>query len=75
MRNCDALKPITLPPWARGYQVSIVCGERSAEVTLPHKAVPAAIPDPSGGTMADSEARAAIAQMLDAMREQGLIAS
>jgi hypothetical protein len=73
--EADALKPITLPPWARGYQVSVVCGERSAEVTLPSKAVPEAIANPSGGATADSEARAAIAQMLDAMREQGLIAS
>ena len=71
----DALKPITLPPWVSGYEVSVACGERSAEVTLSTKSIPAAIANPSGGTTADSEARAAIAQMLEAMREQGLIAS
>lgn len=72
--EAEALKAITLPPWAEGYQVSVHCGERSAELTLASKPKPAAIADPSGGTTADSEARAAIAQMLAAMREQGLIA-
>lgn len=71
--EAEALKAIALPPWAEGYQVTVHCGERSAELTLASKARPPAIADPSGGTTADSEARAAIAQMLAAMREQGLI--
>jgi hypothetical protein len=72
--EAEALRAITLPPWAEGYEVSVSCGERTAELMLASKPRPAAIADPSGGTTADSEARAAIAQMLAAMREQGLIA-
>jgi hypothetical protein len=69
----DALKPITLPPWARGCQISVACGERTAEAILASKPTPAAIANPSGGTTSDNEARAAIAQMLSAMRQHGLI--
>jgi hypothetical protein len=71
----DALQPIVLPPWAMGFEVSVVCGERSAQLTMASKPTPAAIADPSGGSTADSEARAAIAKMLAAMRQQGLIES
>lgn len=35
----------------------------------------AAIPDPSGGTTADTEARAAIAAILSSLRQHGLIAT
>jgi len=69
-----ALKAITLPPWAEGHDVSVTCGGQSAGLTLASKPKPAAIADPSGGTTADSEARAAIAQVLAALRQQGLIA-
>jgi len=34
-----------------------------------------AIPDPSGGTTTDSEARAAISSILAALRQHGLISS
>ena len=71
----DALKPLTLPPWAAGYEVSVVCGEASAAIVMPSKPVPAAIADPSGGTTTDAEARTAIDQILAALRQQGLIAS
>jgi hypothetical protein len=67
----DALKPIRLSKWAT--EVSVTCGERTAEITLANKPTPAAIADPSGGTTSDKEARAAIAQMLSAMRQHGLI--
>ena len=69
----DALKPITLPQWATGYQVSVACGERTAEVTLASKPIPAAIAAPNGGTTVDSEARATIEQVLAAMRQHRLI--
>ena len=70
----DALKPLTLPPWA-GYEVSVVCGEASAAIVMPSNPVPAAIDEPSGGTTTDAEARTAIDQILAALREQGLMAS
>jgi hypothetical protein len=70
----DALKAVTLPPWAEGHEVSVTCAGQSAGLTLASKPRPAAIADPSGGTTADSEARAAIAQVLAALRQQGLIA-
>jgi hypothetical protein len=70
-----ALQAIPLPPWALGYEVSVACGKASAAVTMPGKPMPDAIVEPSGGPTEDSEARLAIAQMLAAMREQGLIAS
>ena len=73
--EAQALKPIALPPWVAGYDVTAAIGERSATVRLPGKPEPAAIAEPSGGVTADAEAREAIAQMLAAMREQGLIAS
>ena len=73
--EAQALKPIALPPWVAGYVVTAAIGERSATVRLPGKPEPAAIAEPSGGVTADAEAREAIAQMLAAMREQGLIAS
>ncbi|MES2119213.1 MAG: phage tail protein [Pseudomonadota bacterium] len=72
--EADALKAVTLPPWAEGHDVSVTCGEQSAELTLTSRPKPAAIADPSGGTTADSEAREAIAQVLAALRQQGLIA-
>lgn len=71
----DALKPLTLPPWAAGYEVSVVCGEASAAIVMPSKPVPPAIADPTGGTTTDAEARTAIDQILAALRQQGLIAS
>ena len=71
----DALKPVTLPPWAAGYEVSVVCGEASAAIVMPSKPVPAAIAEPSGGTTTDTEARTAIDQILAALRQQGLFAS
>jgi hypothetical protein len=67
----DALKPIALPKWAT--KVSVICGERTAEATLAIKPISGAIAEPSGGATADSEARVAIAQMLSAMRQHGLI--
>lgn len=70
-----ALKPIALPPWAAGYDVTAVSGDQSATLRLPRRPVPAAIADPAGGMTTDSEARAAITQMLAAMREQGLLTS
>jgi len=73
--EAQALKPITLPPWTAGYDVIASIGEQSATVRLPSKPLPTAIADPTGGATADAEAREAIAQMLAAMREQGLIAS
>lgn len=70
-----ALQTMTLPPWAVGYEVIVTCGEASAAVTIPGRPLPDAIAEPSGGATEDSEARAAIAQMLAALRDQGLIAS
>jgi hypothetical protein len=71
----NTLQTIPLPPWALGYEVSVICGEASASITVPGKPTPEAIAEPSGGATEDSEARAVIAEMLAAMREQGLIAS
>lgn len=71
----DALKAITLPPWTRGCSVNVTCGGGSAGLTLPSQRVPAAIDEPVGGTTTDAEARAAIAQILDALRNEGLLAS
>ncbi|MEO7277500.1 MAG: phage tail protein [Sphingomicrobium sp.] len=68
----DAFAAIALPPWAAAFPITVVSGERSAALTLTQ---PAAIADPSGGATTDSEARAAIAQMLSAMRQQGWIGS
>lgn len=52
----------TLPTEAA--QVAIVAGEQSK--------VPVVIPDPTGGTPVDSEARTAIIAILALLRDQGI---
>jgi hypothetical protein len=56
-----------------GIAAGMVVGEHEGEQVIGEQA--AAIADPAGGTVIDSEARTAVAEILSAIRQHGLIAS
>jgi hypothetical protein len=76
----DALRAVDLPQWTIGTNVKAsarnVSGSISESPTITVAGPPRdVIASPDGGTTVDGEARASIDQILQAMRQHGLIAS